>query len=250
MKKGTKLLVGAALGAAAGAAAYKALKKEEKPATPVTYDSIRPGQVWLDTNGKPIQAHGFSVFYDPKEATYYWYGENKEDTKKGGTVWTKGIRYYASADLYNWEDRGYLIPPSDDLNDPLHPTYCIDRPHILYCEATKKYVCWIKVMAAGRVAGGRLELNRPRSLPFFCGMLQYRGSVRQSAVHFFIELLPKPVLVRDKGFHTIGENHGKGRPFRKGAPLPFVSRFASKRCIPADQPGTRPLRRRSLPVVM
>ncbi len=27
------------------------------------YNSIRPGKPWLDTNGKPIQAHGFSVFY-------------------------------------------------------------------------------------------------------------------------------------------------------------------------------------------
>ena len=111
------------------------------------YNSFRPGQEWLDTNGKPIQAHGFSVFYSEKDQTYYWYGENKEDTKKGGTVWTKGIRYYASRDLYNWEDRGYLIPPAEDLNDPLHPTYCIDRPHIIYCEKMCKYVCWIKVMA-------------------------------------------------------------------------------------------------------
>ena len=42
------------------------------------YNSFKPGQVWLDTNGKPIQAHGFSVFY--KDGTWYWYGENKEKT--------------------------------------------------------------------------------------------------------------------------------------------------------------------------
>ena len=40
------------------------------------YTSIRPGQVWLDTNGKRIQAHGGSVLY--LDGTYYWYGENKE----------------------------------------------------------------------------------------------------------------------------------------------------------------------------
>jgi hypothetical protein len=111
------------------------------------YNSIRPGREWLDVSGKPIQAHGFQVFYNEQEKLWYWYGENKEDTKKGGTVWTKGIRYYTSRDLCNWEDRGYLIPPAEDLNDPLHPTYCIDRPHIIYCEKTGKYVCWIKVMA-------------------------------------------------------------------------------------------------------
>lgn len=42
------------------------------------YTSIRPGQVWLDTNGKRIQAHGGSVLY--LDGTYYWYGENKEKT--------------------------------------------------------------------------------------------------------------------------------------------------------------------------
>ena len=28
------------------------------------YHSFRPGQEWLDTNGKPIQAHGGSVFFE------------------------------------------------------------------------------------------------------------------------------------------------------------------------------------------
>ena len=113
----------------------------------MSYNSIRPGKVWLDTGRKPIQAHGFQVFYNEKEKLWYWYGENKEDTKRGGTVWTKGIRYYTSRDLYNWDDRGLMIPPSEDQHDPLHPTYCIDRPHVIYCEKTGKYVCWIKVMA-------------------------------------------------------------------------------------------------------
>lgn len=112
------------------------------------YNSIKPGKVWKDTNGKPIQAHGFSVFYDEKTKTYYWYGENKEHTKKGGAVWTYGIKCYASKDFYNWEDKGFIIPPQpDDLTSPLHPTYRLDRPHIIYCEKTGKYVAWLKIMA-------------------------------------------------------------------------------------------------------
>lgn len=108
--------------------------------------SIRPGQVWLDTQGKRIQAHGFSVFY--KDGAYYWYGENKEHTRPFGTVWHWGVRCYTSKDLYNWEDKGLIIPPQpDDLTSPLHPTYGMDRPHILYCEKTKKYVAWLKIMA-------------------------------------------------------------------------------------------------------
>lgn len=112
----------------------------------MAYTSIRPGQVWLDSNGKRIQAHGGSVFY--KDGLYYWYGENKEHTRPLHTVWHWGVRCYTSRDLYNWEDKGLIIPPQPgDLQSPLHPTYCMDRPHILYCEKTRKYVAWLKIMA-------------------------------------------------------------------------------------------------------
>lgn len=76
------------------------------------YQSIRPGAAWLDTAGKPIQAHGFSVFYNQGKDLYYWYGENKEKSRKGGTIWHWGVRLYTSRDLYNWTDRGLIIPPS------------------------------------------------------------------------------------------------------------------------------------------
>ena len=42
------------------------------------YHSFHPGREWLDTEGKPIQAHGGSVIY--VKDRYYWYGENKEKT--------------------------------------------------------------------------------------------------------------------------------------------------------------------------
>lgn len=109
------------------------------------YASIRPGQVWLDTNGKPIQAHGFQVMED--SGTYYWYGENKELTTLGSPVWTYGIRCYRSKDFYNWEDCGLIIPP-DTINklSPLHYSQTLDRPHIVRSPKTGKYVCWIKSM--------------------------------------------------------------------------------------------------------
>ena len=111
------------------------------------YDSIRPGKKWLDTTGKLIQAHGFSISCDEAAGEYLWIGENKEKTMPGGTVWHWGVRLYASRDFYNWESRGIIIPPTpDDLTSPLHPTYCMDRPHIIYCEKTGKYVAWLKIM--------------------------------------------------------------------------------------------------------
>lgn len=111
------------------------------------YHSIRPGKKWLDNQGRPIQAHGFSVFWDKTTGEYLWIGENKEKTRPGGTVWHWGVRLYASKDLYNWESRGIIIPPMpDDLRSPLHPTCGMDRPHIIYCKKTRKYVAWLKIM--------------------------------------------------------------------------------------------------------
>lgn len=109
------------------------------------YNSFNPGKVWLDTDGKRIQAHGGSIFYE--NGTYYWYGENKEKTDRSKEIWHWGIKCYKSTDLYNWEDMGIIIPPDlDDETSPLHPSCLLDRPHIIYNVKTKKYVCWIKLM--------------------------------------------------------------------------------------------------------
>ena len=36
---------------------------------------IIPGEVWKDTDGNPINAHGGGLLYH--DGTYYWYGEYK-----------------------------------------------------------------------------------------------------------------------------------------------------------------------------
>ena len=112
--------------------------------------AFHPGQVWLDTEGKRIQAHGGSIFY--LDGVYYWYGENKEFTDPDKNIWHWGVRCYASTDLYNWEDKGLIIPPEpDDPDSPLHPSACMDRPHIIYNARTKKYVCWLKIMGKDQI---------------------------------------------------------------------------------------------------
>ena len=110
------------------------------------YSSIRPGQVWLDTNGNRIQAHGGSVLYI--DGVFYWYGENKEKTTLGSGIWHWGVRCYSSTDMYNWKDEGIIIEPRPDEPDSLlHPSNSLmDRPHIIYNRDTGKYVCWIKCM--------------------------------------------------------------------------------------------------------
>ena len=104
-----------------------------------------PGGVWLDTNGKRIQAHGGSVIC--LKHVYYWYGENKEKTDGKNGIWHWGVRCYKSSDLYNWEDCGIIIPPdTENPESPLYPENCMDRPHIIYNQKRKKFICWLKIM--------------------------------------------------------------------------------------------------------
>ena len=74
------------------------------------YDAFYPGQVWLDTNGNRIQAHGGSLIY--LDGVYYWYGENKDHTDGKCPVWTWGMRAYRSTDLCNWEDLACSSSPT------------------------------------------------------------------------------------------------------------------------------------------
>lgn len=128
-------------------AMHRAHTVEKHPERAVRYDAFHPGKPWLDTNGNPIQAHGGAVYYE--DGVFYWYGENKEFTDRKSPIWTWGIRMYRSKDLYNWEDLGLIAEP--DLENPdgnLFPEKYVDRPHIIRCPATGKYVMWVKISSA------------------------------------------------------------------------------------------------------
>ncbi len=116
----------------------------------MSYSSVKPGQIWLDTEGKRVHAHGGSIL--TVDDTFYWYGENKEHSTENSNVWHWGVRCYRSKDLYNWEDLGLIIPPDvENINSPLHPSKSMDRPHIIYNQSNQQYVCWLKIMGTGNV---------------------------------------------------------------------------------------------------
>lgn len=123
----------------------KYLNIQEYPLQPVSYDSIRPGEVWLDTEGKPIQAHGFQVSWH--DGKYWWYGEDKTETLFGTNRFFCGVRLYSSTDFYNWKDEGRIVIPDTDPASPLHHSQKLERPHILHCPATGRWVCWLKAQA-------------------------------------------------------------------------------------------------------
>ena len=55
------------------AAALMLIPAYAKAKTANVNTEIIPGQVWNDTDGNPINAHGGGILYH--EGTYYWYGE-------------------------------------------------------------------------------------------------------------------------------------------------------------------------------
>src|ERR1039458_6767613 len=66
--------------------------------------SFHPGKVWLDTAGKPIQAHGGGILLH--NGVYYWYGEDKTLGNGNKT----GVSCYSSRDLLNWKHESPALP--------------------------------------------------------------------------------------------------------------------------------------------
>ena len=171
------------------------------------YTSIRPGQVWLDTNGNRIQAHGGSIM--AVDDTFYWYGENKEKTVPGSGIWHYGVRMYRSKDLYNWEDLGLVLPPDlDNPDSPLHPSQSMDRPHILFCEKTGKYVLWMKIMGkdgiqfqtiamADAITGPYAIVKQFRPLGMSCGDFDLVIEPTDGKAYYYFERVHSELICAD-----------------------------------------------------
>ena len=69
--------------------------------------AFTPGEPWLDTEGKVIQAHGGQVVLadDDQGPLYYWYGEDRSN----GYGSSPGVHVYSSRDLYSWTDEGLAL---------------------------------------------------------------------------------------------------------------------------------------------
>lgn len=105
---------------------------------------MKNGTLWKDTDGNAIQAHGGMIL--EHEGTYYWYGEHKGAPNCPGTTRVDiiGVSCYSSSDLMQWKYEGLVIKA--DRTDPAHPLYyrnVCERPKVLYCKQTGKFVLWM-----------------------------------------------------------------------------------------------------------
>jgi hypothetical protein len=142
-------------------------------------DHFSPGGVWMDTEARPIQAHGGGILYD--QGTYYWFGENKGGETKEGVVEglyrvdVIGVSCYSSKDLLNWKYEGLALPAeADDPQSDLHPSRVVERPKVIYNERTRKYVMWMHIDTADYqyARAGAAVSDSPT------GPYRYLGSIR------------------------------------------------------------------------
>ncbi|HLG76858.1 MAG TPA: glycoside hydrolase family 43 protein [Ktedonobacteraceae bacterium] len=106
---------------------------------------FRPGEIWYDTEGNSIQAHGGGVLY--QRGTYYWFGENRAiPAGAGERVNVVGVSCYSSSDFVHWQNEGLVLPAvQDDPSHDLHISKVVERPKVLYNAGSGLYVMWMHI---------------------------------------------------------------------------------------------------------
>jgi Glycosyl hydrolases family 43 len=100
--------------------------------------TIRPGTVWLDNRGHPIQAHGGGILKFGN--TYYWFGE---DRSRGLDRSKRYVSCYSSTNLVDWVFRNRVVQLSDPEN--LGWGWVLERPKVFYNCKTKKFVMYAHI---------------------------------------------------------------------------------------------------------
>ncbi|HEY0467469.1 MAG TPA: discoidin domain-containing protein [Polyangiaceae bacterium] len=98
--------------------------------------TIKNGEFWQDTAGNRIEAHGAGLI--KVGDTWYWIGEDKSGNSGG----FKAVNCYASKDLSHWEFRRAIITKQIST-DLAASDRIIERPKVIYNEASKKFVIWL-----------------------------------------------------------------------------------------------------------
>lgn len=100
---------------------------------PSNWMTLRNGALWKDDRGEVVQAHG-AGFLQVGD-TWYMIGEDRNNT------WNPDVNMYSTKDFVNWKFERKIIQ-----NGSTHPSLgngrFIERPKLMYCRKTGKYVVW------------------------------------------------------------------------------------------------------------
>ncbi len=154
---------------------------------------FKPGQVWYDTDGKPINAHSAGLLFD--KGTYYWFGEIKS-----GKTWlvertgwecyrvnAGGVSCYSSRDLYHWKNEGVALSPvTADSSSEIHISRVIERPKVVYNEKTRKYVMWMHIDSEDYTyaRAGVATADRPQGPYTYLGSIKPNGQMSRDQTLF------------------------------------------------------------------
>lgn len=113
----------------------------------VNFDKKGNQLVKFDILGNAVDAHDGEIAQF--NGVYYLYGTSYDCGYEWGNKEAPfcGFKVYASKDLKNWEDKGFLF----DATTPVWQTRCNGktygcyRPHVIYNAKTGLYVLWINV---------------------------------------------------------------------------------------------------------
>lgn len=115
--------------------------------------NFTPGEIWLDQDGQPINAHGGQVL--ESNETFYWIGENRTSTRRN----TGKVNIYSSKDLYNWKNIGVALDLSAE-----NERFAIERPKIIYNDKNEMYYMWFHLELNGKYNTGMIGIAESKSL--------------------------------------------------------------------------------------
>lgn len=142
------------------------------------YNNILPNKErWFDTSGKLINAHAGGIM--KHGGVYYWYGEHKTEGWEGRLAFF-GVHGYSSTDLVHWDDLGIVLRVSHDPASPICAGCRIERPKVIYCPSTGKFVMYFHSTDANhKIAKRGLAVASAPEGPF-----QFLDARRANAGHF------------------------------------------------------------------
>lgn len=100
---------------------------------PSSWVTIKNGNLWYDNRNRSVQAHG-AGFVQVGD-TWYMIGEDRS------SQWNPDVNMYSTKDFVNWKFERKIIQ-NGVTNSDLGRSRFIERPKILYCAKTGKYVVW------------------------------------------------------------------------------------------------------------
>ena len=142
-------------------------------ATPNQDKVFRPGEVWCDAAGVPINAHGAGFLWH--QGICYWFGEHKIAGEAGNRA-EVGVHVYTSRDLLAWTDAGIALAVSHDPASEISRGCILERPKVIHNVSTGKFVMWFHLEPPGRGYAGARSGVAVADAP--AGPYRFLGSVR------------------------------------------------------------------------